>query len=726
MSPSHAAVHPGAPSRPARLRLLLADDTPTVRYFLRYAFEASSAFEVVAEAGDGEEAVEMAERYRPDVVLLDLAMPVMDGLQAIPLIRERAPETKIIIHSGFEATRMEAQALALGAAAYLEKSHRPDVLVDRVLAVMRDVPPGPRRVPGPPAPAASVSKTPPAAPDLNEATPQALDLAFDRAPVGMALLGQDGRWLRVNRALGEMLGRPEPLVPGDELLRGTIAEVIHPDDRESVTEALRGLLDGELAGWEADRRCLHGKGRLVWGHVELTLVRDPDGSPRYFVALVQDISERHLADEKARLCQSLAQAIGSAADLEEALGVLLAQLCEVTGWACAQAWVPVLSDDGVGDGSRLVASRAWHARIPGLDDFRRDSTGRTFVPGLGLPGRVWVSGEPAWIDDVTDEPNFPRAIPAATAGLRSAAAVPVVAGERVVAVIEFFCTEARPEDAGLLRLVGEVAAEVGGFLERKRVEDALRASEQRYRAVAEVAPEAVIGADGQGRIVAWNPGATTTFGYEADEVLGRPLSILMPERFRSDHQRGLERFRLGGEARVVGRTVEVAGLRKDGTEFPIELSLGVWRSGAEMFFSGIIRDVSERKRAEQALAAARDEAMQAALQKSQFLATVSHEIRTPLGAVVAMTGLLSATARDAEQADWIRTANRSATTAMEIIKRHPRLLQGRGGPPAAGAPCLRPAGGRRRRRGHGPARSGPQGTRPGGDRRPCLSGHLRR
>jgi len=120
-------------------------------------------------------------------------------------------------------------------------------------------------------------------------------------------------------------------------------------------------------------------------------------------------------------------------------------------------------------------------------------------------------------------------------------------------------------------------------------------SEGRYRAVTESAIDAIISADNKGNIISWNGGAETMFGYELTEVLGRPLTLIIPEQYRDHHINGLERVRSTGEYKVVGTTVELQGLRKDGSEFPLELSLSAWTSGQEEFYTGIIRDISERK-----------------------------------------------------------------------------------------------------------------------------------
>jgi len=134
--------------------------------------------------------------------------------------------------------------------------------------------------------------------------------------------------------------------------------------------------------------------------------------------------------------------------------------------------------------------------------------------------------------------------------------------------------------------------------ERKRAEEELRRRELRYRAVSHTARDAFITGDANGRIVGWNPAAERIFGYAEAEVIGQPLTLLMPQRFRSRHLEGMQRVLSGGERYAIGRTLELTGQRKDASEFPLELSLAAWTLAEGQFFTGIIRDLSERKAAE--------------------------------------------------------------------------------------------------------------------------------
>jgi PAS domain S-box-containing protein len=139
--------------------------------------------------------------------------------------------------------------------------------------------------------------------------------------------------------------------------------------------------------------------------------------------------------------------------------------------------------------------------------------------------------------------------------------------------------------------------------ERRQVEEELRDAARRFETVAESANDAIVSAEEDGRIAFWNERARTMFGYEPEDILGKELATLMPERLRDDHRKGFARYLETGRAHVIGRAVELVGLRSDGTEFPLELSLGEWRRGERRAFTGVIRDLGERKRTDRYLAA---------------------------------------------------------------------------------------------------------------------------
>ncbi len=206
--------------------------------------------------------------------------------------------------------------------------------------------------------------------------------------------------------------------------------------------------------------------------------------------------------------------------------------------------------------------------------------------------------------------------------------------------------------------------------ERKEAENALRESEGRFRAVIQAATDAIVGANGVGEIVFFNPAAEATFGYRSDDILGKPLWHLMPERYRDAHRKGLERYTLTGEAHVMGKTVELWGRRKDGTEFPLELSLSTWKTTEGSFYTGIIRDISERKQAEEELEHS-VAALEAANREIEaFSHSLAHDLRNPLMIVTNFSHLLYEDLRDSlgeQQAEDLRRVRDAGQHMVHII-----------------------------------------------------------
>jgi two-component system, cell cycle sensor histidine kinase and response regulator CckA len=163
--------------------------------------------------------------------------------------------------------------------------------------------------------------------------------------------------------------------------------------------------------------------------------------------------------------------------------------------------------------------------------------------------------------------------------------------------------------------------------ERKRAEEALRESELRFRSVTHSANDAIVSVDSEGNIIFLNKGAENAFGYTGPEILGKPVTQLVPEEYRAAYAKGLERCLATGETRVIGKTVELSGLRKDGSVFPFELSLATWRTAQGKFVTGIFRDITERKQAEEALRRAHDQLETKVRERTAELAGANERLR---------------------------------------------------------------------------------------------------
>jgi len=135
----------------------------------------------------------------------------------------------------------------------------------------------------------------------------------------------------------------------------------------------------------------------------------------------------------------------------------------------------------------------------------------------------------------------------------------------------------------------------------KQMEKTLKESETRFRAVVESAPDAIVSIDARGNVIFWNHAAEKIFGYSADEIIGKPVTRVIPERFREPYQKAMNRVISTGKTTIIGRPLELDGLKKDGSEFPLGLSIASWESGGQTFFTGLIHDITKRKQAERAL-----------------------------------------------------------------------------------------------------------------------------
>ena len=169
---------------------------------------------------------------------------------------------------------------------------------------------------------------------------------------------------------------------------------------------------------------------------------------------------------------------------------------------------------------RWPPSSTW-ATSSAAAEFEAVSAELTLAPGEGLPGRVWESGAPAWINDAPTAGNFPRADAARRAGLRLAFSAPLRSSGAVVGAIEFFARELREPDEALLASLTVLGNQLGEYVARQRAEQELRKSESRVRAMLESALDAVVTMDHRGHVMEWNPAAERIFGYAKSKALGR-------------------------------------------------------------------------------------------------------------------------------------------------------------------------------------------------------------
>jgi PAS domain S-box-containing protein len=334
---------------------------------------------------------------------------------------------------------------------------------------------------------------------------------------------------------------------------------------------------------------------------------------------------------RLRAHYELVRVLTEAASLDEATPRLLELIGNSFGWQLGILWMV----DPEADALRPAAD--WVARRVDVVDFAAAMRAVTFARGVGLPGRVWARGEPAWVADLKRDPNFPRADAAMRSGLRAGVGLPVYGREGVLGVMEFFGPAARVPDPDQLDLMRTVGRQVGQFVERKHAEELLKGSEELKSAIIDASLDCVITMDHTGAIADFNPAAVETFGFAREQAVGADLAgLIIPSSLREAHRAALSRYLETGEGAMLGRRIELTGLRAGGEEFPLELTITRIGDSDPPLFAGFVRDITERRRSAVELAQlleaereARVRAEAAEQHASQLAATLQQSLLPP-------------------------------------------------------------------------------------------------
>ena len=312
--------------------------------------------------------------------------------------------------------------------------------------------------------------------------------------------------------------------------------------------------------------------------------------------LQEEIAERQRAEESIRFLLETTRAIGEAVDFHSALEVVLHQVGETIGWDVGEAWIPDA------EGTFLQSTRGWYASNPTMESFRTQSEKLTFPMNIGLPGRVWASKEPEWVEDISrGYPEFLRSEIALELGFKAGFGVPILVGDEVLAVLVFFKTSACPKDARFIDIFNAVGTQLGSLIQRKQAEEALRIAEEKYHSIVENAMEGIFQSTPSGRYISANPALARLYGYDSPQELMSCITNIS-EQLYVDPKRRLE-FVVAMDTKNAIYGFECEVRRKDGRTIWVSENVRVVRDskGEIMYYEGTVSDITERKSAQEAL-----------------------------------------------------------------------------------------------------------------------------
>ena len=369
----------------------------------------------------------------------------------------------------------------------------------------------------------------------------------------------------------------------------TFLNHVHYDDREFAKKSFDDALYHKKP-LDIDHRIILKDASVRMVHERAVVISDNKGRAVQMVGTVQDITERKRAEEEVVLLKTLILSISESKDLHDALVVTLEKVCSATGWIYGEAWIPDPKS------KCLVRDHAFYSKVENLEKFSELSGKYTFSPGVCLVGRVWSMKKPLWVQDVTLDPNYPRAAIAKEAGLKAGVAFPVFSDKEIVAVLVFYMLKTLERDERLVSFVSSVVVQLGEVIKRKKAEEAVRESEEKLRAVLDNATAVVYVKTLQNQYIFINKQFEKLLHVKREEIKGKTDYDLwtkeMADAFIANDLKVIE-------AKAPLEFEEVV-LHDDGLHTYISVKFPLFDSAGTVYaVCGISTDITERKQIEE-------------------------------------------------------------------------------------------------------------------------------
>ncbi|MEQ8364231.1 MAG: PAS domain S-box protein [Cyclobacteriaceae bacterium] len=452
--------------------------------------------------------------------------------------------------------------------------------------------------------------------------------AFEYSAIGMALVSTEGRWINVNPQIPKMLGYTK-----EELLNKTFQEITHPEDLETDLELVKKVLNGELNTYQMEKRYFHKNGNIVWGLLSVSLLRDVLGEPVHFISQIEDINSRKKVEDEVRELNHQMSAIfesGTQVSIirtdTNGLITYFSKGSETLLGYGAKEMVGIHSpailhkeEEVISRGEELT--RKLGKKIEGFGVFIEIPSNERFE------SREWTYVR-------KDGTRFP---------------------------VQLVVTAIRNEKEEIIGFLG-IATDI---TEQKE-------SEERFKALLESAPDAMVIVNEQGEIVIINSQTIKLFGYSREELEGQPVELLIPQKYKHHHKKHRDGYFANPMTRPMGEDLELSGMKKNGDEFAIEISLSPIETTEGKLVSAAIRDVTERKAAQKSLEEMAHDLTSRNKQLASFAHITSHNLRAPVSNLNSLLSIYNTLETEEEKSEvfdkFEKVIHHLSSTLNELIE----------------------------------------------------------
>ena len=471
--------------------------------------------------------------------------------------------------------------------------------------------------------------------ESEEALRRERDLAerlIESAQAIVLVLDTEGRIVRFNSYMEEISGYRLAEVQGQDWLTTLLPRRDQARIREQFARAASGVAIRGYVNPTVTRAGLERE--IEWS---ASALHDTQGRVSGVLCIGHDITDQQRATRRLVAGFTVSRVLAGASSLTEAGPTLLRAICDAIGWEVGELWRVDAAADV------LCCAATWHSSGIDAAAFNAAERRAVFERGCGLQGRVWASGEPAWITDLSNDSGVPGGA-AAPLGLRGALAFPIRTGEDVIGVMAFFRRHGQPPDGDLLRMLDALGRQIGGFVERRDAAAALQESQRRFTLFMDHLPGVAFMKDAQGRYVYVNTRFEALYHHTLRELQGRTDAEIWPPEVAAQFSANDQRVAEGGTALLTTETVP----HDDGAhewlvnKFPIRDA-----NGDVVMVAGVAVDITERRRAEAELSVLQKQARQRErlADIGALSAEIIHHIGNPLAALSMQAQLILRRAR---------------------------------------------------------------------------------